>query len=125
MSQNQKLLKIMSFVTVVAALGMAWWTFVSFMFANNSIGLLLAISALVPCLLDVPLGMWGIGAANKPARACETYYVAITWLAVVLNAVSVVVFVLIGGYALPSIVNCVIVVAYLYFSRGVRLEALR
>lgn len=125
MSQNQKMLKIMSFIIIVAAIGMAAWTGMSFMFANTSTGLLLAICALVPTLLDAFLGVLGIGVANKPARGLGAYYVGMTWLSLVLNVVAVVVFVLIGGMPAPSIVNLVVAAVYLYYSRRVRFEALR
>lgn len=125
MSQNQKMLKIMSFIAVLAAFGMAWWTFMSLSFANTSPGLLLAICALVPCLLDAVIGVWGVPAANKPVRTLPVYYAALVWLALVLNIVAVVVYVLIGGMPWPSIVNLVVVALYLYFWRGVHAEALR
>lgn len=114
----------MSFVAILAALGMAWWSFTAISLANTSAGLLLAIFAVAPCVLDVVLGCWGIGAANKPALSCGTYYVAATWLAVVVNVAAVVVYVLIGSMAVPSIINLVMVAVYLYFSRKVRIAAL-
>ena len=49
----------------------------------------------------------------------------VPWLAVVLNVVAVVIYVFIGGFVVPSIVNAVIMIAYLYYSRAVRFEALR
>ena len=119
MSQNQKILKIMSFVAVIAALGMAWWSSMAIAFANTSPGLLLAICSVVPCVLDLFLGVWGIGAANRPM------YVGVTLLALVLNAVAVVVYVLLNGFVWPAIVNLVIVAVYYYFSRAVRFEALK
>ena len=118
MSQNQKILKIMSFVAVIAALGMAWWS-------SMAIAFLLAICSVVPCVLDLFLGVWGIGAANRPARAYATMYVGVTLLALVLNAVAVVVYVLLNGFVWPAIVNLVIVAVYYYFSRAVRFEALK
>lgn len=125
MSQNQKILKIMSFVAVIAALGMACWSSMAIAFANTSPGLLLAICSVVPCVLDLFLGVWGIGAANRPARAYATMYVGVTLLALVLNAVAVVVYVLLNGFVWPAIVNLVIVAVYYYFSRAVRFEALK
>lgn len=125
MSSNQKMLKIMSFVCVIAAIAMAAWTGLSLSFANTSPGLLLAICSLVPALCDAALGVWGIGVANKPARGMTVYYIGITWLAVVLNVVAVVVYVFIGGMVAPSIVNLVITGVYFYYSRHVRFEALR
>ena len=122
MSQNQKILKIMSFVAVIAALGMAWWSSMAIAFANTSPGLLLAICSVVPCVLDLFLGVWGIGAANRPARAYATMYVGVTLLALV---VAVVVYVLLNGFVWPAIVNLVIVAVYYYFSRAVRFEALK
>ena len=68
---------------------------------------------------------WGIGAANRPARAYATTYVGVTLLALVLNAVAVVVYVLLNGFVWPAIVNLVIVAVYYYFSRAVRFEALK
>lgn len=125
MSQNQKMLKIMSFAAVIAAFAMAAYSVMAISFANTSTGLLLATCVVVPCFLDAALGVWGIGAANKPVRSCGTLYVGLVFLAVVLNLVAVVVTVLIGGFPWPSIVNCIIVCAYSYFARGVRQEALR
>lgn len=125
MSSNQKMLKIMSFITILAAFGMGVWTFFALAFADTPQGLLLAISALVPCVLDVLLGCYGVGAANKPALSCGTIYVAMNFLAAVLNIVAVVIYVLIGGMPAPSILNCAIVLAYWYFARNVRKEALR
>lgn len=125
MSQNQKMLKIMSFVAVIATLGMAWWSSVAIAFANSSPGLLLALCSVVPCVLDLFLGVWGIGAANRPARAYATPYVGLTLLALVLNAVAVVVYVFLNGFVWPAIANLVIVAVYYYFSRAVRIEALR
>lgn len=125
MSQNQKLLKIMSFVAVAAALGMAWWTATAIAFADTSTGLLLAICSVVPCVLDLFLGVWGIGAANRPARAYAPRYVGITLLALVLNVVAAVVYILLNGFVVPSIANLAIVAVYYYFSRAVRIEALK
>ena len=125
MSSNQKMLKIMSFIAVIAAIVMAAWTGMSLMFANTSPGLLLAICSLVAALFDLLLGGMGIGVANKPVRGLGVYYVGFTWLAVVLNVVAVVIYVFIGGFVVPSIVNAVIMIAYLYYSRAVRFEALR
>ena len=48
MSQNQKMLKIMSFITLIAAFGMAAYAAMSIAFANTSPGLLLAICVIVP-----------------------------------------------------------------------------
>ncbi len=125
MSSNQKMLKIMSFVTVVAALAMAAWTGMSFMFANTSTGLLLALCVLVPAVLDAVLGVFGVGVANKPARGTGIYYIGLSWLALVLNVVAVIVYVLIGGMTWPSIANLVVIVVYFHFSRRVRFEAMR
>ena len=52
-------------------------------------------------------------------------YVGVTLLALVLNAVAVVVYVLLNGFVWPAIVNLVIVAVYYYFSRAVRFEALK
>ncbi|MBM6755796.1 hypothetical protein H6A18_04585 [Collinsella tanakaei] len=125
MSQNQKMLKIMSFVELFMAVAMAAWTGMSFMFANTSPGLLLSICSLVCALLDLYLGVWGIGVANRPSRGLGIYYVGITWLAVVLSAVSVVVYVFIGGLAIPAIANLAVAAVYLYCARRVRFEELR
>ena len=84
-----------------------------------------AICSVVPCVLDLFLGVWGIGAANRPARAYATMYVGVTLLALVLNAVAVMVYVLLNGFVWPAIVNLVIVAVYYYFSRAVRFEALK
>ena len=119
MSQNQKMLKIMSFITLIAAFGMAAYAAMSIAFANTSPGLLLAICVIVQCFLDA-----GIGAANKPARSVETPFVGLNWLALVLNVVAVVVTVLIGGFPWAPIVNAVIVAAYFFYARNVRQEAL-
>lgn len=125
MSQNQKMLKILSFITVIAAFGMAAYTVTSLAFANTSPGLLLAICAVVQCFLDAALGVWGVGAANKPVRSCSTPYVLLVLLAVVLNVVAVVVTVLIGGFPWAPIVNAVVVLVYGNYARNVRREALR
>ena len=125
MSPNQKILKIMSFVAVVAAIAMAGWTGTSLMFANTSPGLLLAICSLVTAVLDAMLGVWGIGVANRPARGLGVYYIGVTWLAVVLNVVAVIVYVFIGGLVVPAAINLAIVAVYFYYSRHVRIEALR
>lgn len=124
MSQNQKMLKIMSFITLIAAFGMAAYAAMSIAFANTSPGLLLAICVIVQCFLDAALGVWGIGAANKPARSVETPFVGLNWLALVLNVVAVVVTVLIGGFPWAPIVNAVIVAVYFFYARNVRQEAL-
>lgn len=124
MSQNQKLLKIMSFIALIAAFGMAAFAVMSLAFANTSPGLLLAICVIVQCFLDAALGVWGVAAANRPARSCETPFVGLSWLALVLNIAAVVVTVLIGGFPWPPIVNCVIVFVYFYYARNVRQEAL-
>lgn len=125
MSPNQKALKVLSLIAVVAAIAMAGWTGMSFMFANTSPGLLLAICSLVTAFLDLALGVWGIGVANRPARGMEVYYIGATWLAVVLNVVSVVTYVFIDGFIWPAAVNLVLVALYLFYSRKVRFEALR
>ena len=66
----------------------------------------------------------GIGVANRPARGLEVYYIGVSWLAVVLNAVSVVVYVLVPGFVCPAAVNLAIVAVYFHFSRRVRFDAL-
>lgn len=124
MSSNQKALKVMSFIAVLAAIGMAAWTGMALMFANTSTGLLLAICSLATALLDLVLGAAGIGVANRPALGLEVYYIGVSWLAVVLNAVSVVVYVLVPGFVWPAVVNLAIVAVYFHFSRRVRFEAL-
>lgn len=124
MSSNQKALKVMSFIAVLAAIGMAAWTGMALMFANTSTGLLLVICSLATALLDLVLGAAGIGVANRPARGLEVYYIGVSWLAVVLNAVSVVVYVLVPGFVWPAAVNLAIVAVYFRFSRRVRFEAL-
>lgn len=125
MSSNQKMLKIMSFIAIIAAFGMGVWTYFSIMFANTPQGLLLAISAVIPCVLDVLLGCYGIGAANKPALSCGTIYIAMYYLAAVLNVVAAGIYILIGGMPVPSIINCIVVLVYCYFAQKVRQEALR
>ncbi len=136
MSSNQKWLKIMSFLSILAGVGMAVWTSFSLAFANTSLGLLLAICMGVQAFLDVALGVFGIGAANKPVRAEGLYYIAMVWLALILNVVAVIVIALIGGggqtedmvYAfvsldIPSIINLVVVFFYCRFARLVRAQS--
>lgn len=124
MSHNQKMLKIMSFVAIVAALDMAAYSAMALSFANTPQGLLLATCTIVQCFLDAALGVWGIGAANKPTRACASPFVGLIWLALVLNLAIVVVTVLLGGFPWAPVLNAVLVVAYFYFARNVRAEAL-
>ena len=113
MTQNQKMLKIASFITLLAAFGMAADSVMTLAFANTGPGLLLSICVIVQCLLDAVLGVWGIAAANKPTRSVETPFVGLNWLALVLNVVAVVVTVLIGGFPWAPI-----------YARNVREEAL-
>ena len=124
MSQNQKMLKIASFITLLAAFGMAADSVMTLSFANTGPGLLLAICVIVQCLLDAVLGVWGIAAANKPTRSVETPFVGLNWLALVLNVVAVVVTVLIGGFPWAPILNAIVVFFYFFYARNVREEAL-
>lgn len=125
MSQNQKYLKIMSFVAVIATLAMAWWTSATIAGADTSEGLLLSLFAVVPCVLDLFLGVWGIGAANRPARSFGIPYRALVLLAVALNIVAVVIYVLMDGMVWPAVANTVVVLVYAGRARAVRLEALK
>ena len=136
MSSNQKWLKIMSFLAVLAGIGMAVWTSFSLAFANTSVGLLLAMCMGVQAVFDFLIGIFGIGAANKPVRAEGLYYIATVWLTFILNLVAVIVIALIGGsgedtdvvYAfisldIPSLINLVIVFFYVRFARLVRAQS--
>lgn len=136
MSSNQKWLKIMSFIAILAGVGMAVWTSVSLAFANTAPGLLLAICMGAQAFLDVALGVFGIGAANKPVRSEGLYYIATVWLALILNVAAVIVIAFIGGggemdstaYAIvsldiPSVINLVVVFFYARFARLVRVQS--
>ena len=137
MSQNQKLLKIMSLIAVPAGIGMAVWTSFSLFFANTPQGLLLTICMGVPAIFDLALGVYGIAAANRPARTEALYYVWMTWLALLLNIVAVVVIAFIGtsgsddvvyafiSLGIPSVLNLVIVALYCKYARAVRIESLK
>lgn len=136
MSSNQKWLKIMSFLAILAGVGMAVWTSISLAFADTSVGLLLAICMAVQAFFDVVLGVLGIGAANKPVRSEGLYYIAAVWLSLILNVAAVIVIAFIGGggdagqtaYAvasldIPSVINLVVVFFYGRFARLVRAQS--
>ena len=125
MSQNQKMLKIMSFITLIAAFGMAAYAAMSIAFANTSPGLLLAICVIVQCFLDAALGRMGhrrrqqAGAQRRDA-VCGAQLAG----ACAQRGRGVVVTVLIGGFPWAPIVNAIIVAAYFFYARNVRQEAL-
>ncbi len=122
MTSVQKRLKIISFVLIAMCIVLAAVDSMAFAFANTSMGLLQAIIIGVAAVLDAALGVFGIGAANRPSRA-ELLFPLAT-IAAVVNIFAALVLVMLPGVYVPNVVNCAVVCLHWHFLKLVRAQAL-
>lgn len=123
MTSSQKALKLCSFAVLIMCIVLAIVDSSTFAFANTSSGLLQAILIGAAAVLNIAIGVLGIGAANKPVRAQGLFM----WgsLVAVLNIVFAVVLVMMPGVWYANVINCVVVCLYWHNLRIVRVESLR
>lgn len=123
MSTMRKTLKILSFILVIAGIGLICYGAVSLFSGIGTAALLMAGCQVVAGALDVVLGCKGVGAANVPARAEKLR--ALIVASVVVAVAACIPVVMYDGLWVIMVLNAVIVLAYAVVAHKVYQESLR
>lgn len=110
MSVSQTHLKIMSVIMLIVGAFIAAFALMHFFFAANPVGVMLFVLAGLVMLFDFLLGVMGFGAAVRPWEGARL--LAVTLVALLVAAASVIAFIAVNALWWPLVVNALVTVAF-------------